>query len=609
MANASKKIKGDYMIFLVRTKPFEFESLSSYIHRVAEDNYTTPHEVWKLFLSVNYKYPDSSISHAIDASPDSVFNIKRFSEMLQYDEDIIYALSFVEVLRKLGIHELTRSRATMNLFEKTRRFCPDCLKDNNIYKLIWQVKEIPFCNLHNKYLSSTCSNCNKEIKILPNSPIGICPSCNFKLKYNRSINYNLSDKDILTFYDWQYLLDKDLIGIQPIKGFTIEQTIGIKIMYIVELLKDQYFTANETNHMARIKQIARGNLNTLHLNTIIYWVRKGGLSFSDFINLEIPTEYIDLLLQKKKKLADEIYCTAPWCNSYKKVGSLNKTSTSRHRHKDGEVSNYYTYCKMCGVEYSYDFNNSKVIERNYFISLAWNKVRNMLEQNLSLNDMATILKTSIDKISRSIIFLVSNNLFDGEYTRLKLPPCHDKNIICNIKSLINQNLTIKDIRKKLNFTRNEMLFYWFKSDVKICYIEKGLFNSEGSFSTGYERSRYYNNVLLALDYFEENKTTITIKGISEYLNITTSPLRDSGLNLLIKQAKINQRLKIEEENNINYIKLAKLIINEMIDNNEDIISLKVYENIGKKRTVLVRRYPEVTNEISRLIREGKANTN
>lgn len=597
------------MLFLIRPKPFEYESLSSYIHRIAESNYTSPHEVWRLLLSPICKYPDSSISYTIDASPDSVFNIKEFSKMLQFEEDMIYSLTFVEVLRKLGIKELTRTRATKNLFKKSRSYCADCLNENNIYKLIWQVKEIFFCNIHGKYLSSSCSSCHKEIKILPNSPIGICPYCNFELKYNTSIDYNLNEKDIVTLKDWQYLLDRNNIGINQIDGFPIEQTIGIKIMYIVEMLKDQSFASNEINHIKRIKQIARGSLNTLHLNTITYWTRKAGISIKDFINLEVPFNYIIALLDKRKKLSEELYCISPWCNSFKKVGSLNKTSTAQHTRKNGEVSNYYLYCKDCGIEYSYDFKNSKIVERNYFISLAWNKIRNILELNLSLKDMASNLGESIDRVSRSIIFLVANNLIDRKYITLKIPYNHNTEILDQVKSLINQNFTLKEIKEKLNLTKNEILFYWFKSEIKICYIEKNFSYPKSSNEIKYTESKYYEKVLLALEHFDINGITITLKGISQYLNLCTSTLRDSGLTELVKQAKVNQKLKIEKANNVSYLKLATQIINEMVANNEDILSNNVYERIGIRRTVLVRKYPEVTKKINELIIAGKAKSN
>lgn len=91
---------------------------------------------------------------------------------------------------------------------------------------------------------------------------------------------------------------------------------------------------------------------------------------------------------------------------------------------------------------------------------------------------ATSYGTSIDRISRSIIFLVSNNLINREQVTLKLPPYHNVNIIDQIKSLINENFTIKDIKKKHKLTKNEMLFYWFKAEIKICYIERNQSNCE-----------------------------------------------------------------------------------------------------------------------------------
>lgn len=160
------------------------ESLSSYIHRTSKENYVSVHELWRLIAREGAHYPQASISSNIDIYPYNLIDINQLADLLNTNSAGLDALTFIPVYENLGIAKdyIPNSRALSGSISTYRRYCPECLRYNKFYKLIWQVNELQYCSEHNTVLLNKCYNCNKSIPILPNvNELGICPYCNFNL--------------------------------------------------------------------------------------------------------------------------------------------------------------------------------------------------------------------------------------------------------------------------------------------------------------------------------------------------------------------------------------------------------------------------------------------
>jgi len=370
-----------------------------------------------------------------------------------------------------------------------------------------------------------------------------------------------------------------------------------------------------------INQVARNSLSinkSIHLNIILYWIRKLDIQIQDFFTLGMPDEFIESIFHKATKLINGLCCIAPWCVSFNKPGSLKKTLTSKNTRKSGQVFHYYMYCTKCGIQYCNDNYSLEMIERGYFINLAWNNIRKSLYKQYSLKILAAEFNTTVDKTRRSIIFLVANKLVDSEELSLNIPKYHDYEIIEKIKIMISKGMLMKNIKSELSLTYNEILFYWLKSDIIISYIEKNVYKTENHTLNRYNDVEINNSIdlvithnknnlfLEAIDFLNEHNLQITIKNMSTYLNVCPETLRNWGLLPYIKKAKQDKKNKEHEDNITSFILSAEKIVNDMLSSNEEILSDEVYKRIRKKRNVIVRQYPEVTKKISQIIKEGKS---
>lgn len=585
--------------FLVRPKLIKDESLTSYIQRIATANHVKPHDVWRLLIKPYSHYPQSSLSTSLDIYPNSMIDINKLGEMLYLKKDLIEHLTFSKVFKKFGVEEkkVANSRILSGLINKHRKYCPNCLSENLYYKLIWQIKEIHFCDKHNVFLNDFCWKCHNKIPLLPNNEIiGYCPYCNANLTEAPLKPYKIEIQDKRVLEDWMYLLYANN-KISCIKNLTIQQTIAFKLLYIIN-----NFSKTEINIPSHLKQTARNTrtLNTFtHLKFILDTIRSLNISMDIFFKIIPDSNFIESFLAEKLPLHKQYSCLAPWCQGYKNPGTLERTSTSVHKMKDGKKYKYYMYCTKCGLEYCVDSDTNEIIERGYFIKLGWNKILPVLKDNMSIKEIAKIFKTTEDKVKRCIIFMASNGLIRNKDLPLEIPYSHNKKTINQIKSLISQGVPSKEIRKKINLTYNSFLYYWFLSEIYIEHIKH--ITSKPSHKSNYEK--YNKEFEATINYFLKNDIDITIKNVSSHLNICPETLRYRGFLSKLKKAKEKQKNMRKEKNRIILkLKAKNYILNAKISGKK-LKSEDIYNHLGVRRTVIVRSYPDVTNYIYNLMKK------
>lgn len=84
---------------------------------------------------------------------------------------------------------------------KYRKYCSMCLNHLIAYKLIWQVKDIYICDIHQIHLQNSCQKCLKKLPYAHESlGSGMCPYCFNKLSgqiYKRELLKSDYDKEYL----------------------------------------------------------------------------------------------------------------------------------------------------------------------------------------------------------------------------------------------------------------------------------------------------------------------------------------------------------------------------------------------------------------------------
>ena len=124
--------------------------------------------------------------------------------------DIVNALEQLTLQKQLSsltlinLSELTTSR---NLLHKYRKWCPQCFaswkaKNQELYEpLLWKLKVIEICSVHNSLLQEKCPHCNlQNYHLAWKTRPGYCSKCDLWL--GKTEKYNIAQNIDLNWYSW-----------------------------------------------------------------------------------------------------------------------------------------------------------------------------------------------------------------------------------------------------------------------------------------------------------------------------------------------------------------------------------------------------------------------
>lgn len=593
------------MELLIRPAIEPGECLSSYLQRVSNTNFITFHYLWRHVLEANTHYPQSSISRLVDVTPSSTIDLSLLSSLLLTSRDTLENLTFMHVFRKFGVdaNDINHSRILSNLIDTNRKFCPDCISENPYFKLIWQVTEINYCEIHGLELNTKCSSCNSFIPILPNSAdIKKCPTCGFDLCNSTRTQYVSSCKEQRNYEDWHSILNQKTSPLHPNDNISNVQNMALRILFLIEPYKKE-LTIDEKSTLSSIMHLARctkSALTSIHLGSILHFLRKYNVPIQDFFSMNLPQEYIEAILNPKVRLIENHSCQAPWCKQYLKNGSLKRTPTSLKLHKSGGTLKYYMYCESCATEYALN-TNGFLCERSYFIQFAWNKVRPLLSSCSTLKEIILKLDSSQDKVTRSIIFLAANHLISQDDLPVNIPSTHNEVIMSRIKDSVIKGIPAKKIRSELGLKYNDFLYYWLCIECLLLQFNKKICRPDRA-SSKEERERMFASVV---EQLIDRRMPITIKSICDKLNICPESLRQWGLLPKVKEYKKIQTNSFKESYRNEILNKANEVLYKTHSFNNQIHSEELYKSIGVNRSVLVRNYPDLTKYIHERLLEYK----
>lgn len=545
-------------------------------------------------------YPQASLSSIIDIYQSSLFDLAIFESRVCLLTGSLNSLTFLEVFKKLGVDEgsIPKSKVLCGMIDKYRKYCPVCLQEQRAYKLVWQVKEVELCDIHNVKLENECWLCHRKIALLPSKGLnGFCPNCNAELsKAPHHTFFGLSNANARIYQDWAYLLDTSTDGLKPLNNFPMHQCLALRILFAIENSQIKYKL-----DISSILQYARNSHKyekSPHINTILMVLRATNMSLVNFFGLQITTDFIEGVIKKKERIVDKLSCLAPWCIGHSASGTLTRTSTSSKVKKNGSKQNYYMVCSKCGIEYCLRYEDKELVERGYFISLAYARVLPLIESELSIKEVANRLKTSEDKIKRSLIFLAANGLTKQKSLPLSIPYRHNSRILKAITKGVKNCNSANQIRRDLGLKYNEFLFYWFTPEVRLISI---LFESHvDRVATPSEKnSESFKN---AVEYHLNHNVPITINNIATWLGVVPETVRFWGMLPKLKEAKVIQREKAKQVYRENLVtKIEEIVMNLKVSEDE-ITCERVYETLECARTSIWRSYPDLAQYISLLVK-------
>lgn len=211
---------------------------------------------------------------------------------------------------------------------------------------------------------------------------------------------------------------------------------------------------------ASLLQMARGTYSQakyVSFETLLRYVRAVGLSLEEFSQLEVPDQFADSLavVPRYERLA----CFAPWCPARGKPGSLKRTVTNKKLRQNGEVLRYYMRCQECSIEYAVR-GDEELVERGYWISLGWARVRPLLLQGLAVKEIARRLNSTADKVVRCAAFLAARGLLPEEImSRYGMPTRPDRVVVEKLRCLVMAGAPVGKGWRAAGETYRHWLYY------------------------------------------------------------------------------------------------------------------------------------------------------
>ncbi len=198
------------------------ECLTSYVTRLAEaHNVTLGTLIGKEITPILNKHYLNKVATrgggGIYKSASSINGVKSAAmEMLKSLEQ----LTLRDDLRFLTLTKWSEILPTRGLLRPKKAWCPQCIDEWNLHKkpiyepLIWFIKEVEICNIHETRLQTYCPNCTKEIPTLSrNSRVGFCSHCSHWL--GQSKVDNSSQVETSTWNYWKVTNIGQLLELMP----------------------------------------------------------------------------------------------------------------------------------------------------------------------------------------------------------------------------------------------------------------------------------------------------------------------------------------------------------------------------------------------------------
>lgn len=307
---------------------------------------------------------------------------------------------------------------------KVRKICPLCIKEDNIFKLIWQIKEIDICPIHEVKLKSECSHCNTNFNYSDNiliDPYCSNQCCNNSLldDYEKvSVKEDIYKKQKQHFDDWQFLLFDNKVLAYEQSGLSMEQNLAIKLLYIAQG-QQQIYSRKEVNYLSigiikSLVSLIKSNrlVKRVRVQEVLLVMRAVGLTAKEFASIEVPLEYINSII-KQYEFFSPSECLTPWCLAHEKKNIKMQLTKERidSRYQDRRVRYpYYYTCLSCFMKYSYHpiTNQWEEIQGQiYLIS----RILEMASDGLTRCQVASKLKKNIFYVSEVFGYLTYRKLF------------------------------------------------------------------------------------------------------------------------------------------------------------------------------------------------------
>ncbi|WP_316570424.1 TniQ family protein [Neobacillus sp. YIM B06451] len=325
-------LKEKQLELIILPEPYEDESFGGYFLRLAEKNfYPTPKYIYDLAITSSQKI--SGNPYKIDSN---LTNLKQLGVLVNLPEKRLWSmlLPYQSEYSNPKTHiEKFKTQTSAKYFSTNNRICIECLKKSKYIKRWWDIFLVTTCPEHSCFLINECPTCNKKLKY-NRSKIDFC-ECGFNLLFQESkpvkdsldlilsklilkvCNFTVGetvDKNPLNFVSFEELVDSILAVARTFFNHRYITSPNFTIMDLHEILKScliifekwpsNYFNALD---VLREKNSSDNNIGIRrfgHFYQLLYGKetrrRNANLSllrvgFKDYLKLNWQYENINLL--------------------------------------------------------------------------------------------------------------------------------------------------------------------------------------------------------------------------------------------------------------------------------------------------------------------------
>lgn len=590
----------------------EGESLTSYLMRIGEANGIDADKIINYLCpkSKNYKIMKRDIN-VLDILPHRMINSTKLFESFGISKDIIEKSTFTNIFPKFleNIFEgeyTYRSVINEDLHKYERYFCPQCLKEEGVYKLLWCVKEIVICDKHKVKLDCKCNVCGTIQPYFSHSLAQFkCYNCGFLLyQQNAKIEYNeeIIEQQLNIYKQWRYLLDGEKILMKRIMGFSLEKSLIVYVLYLHDILKKsgKYESEKLRNqkYLRAIKNTLKGGVRTVYVSikSLFKFIREMGLDLEQLSTIEIPPKYIKSLTSNDNCIIEFGVCQAPWCTSHDSnanIVNLDKCHYNKDKYRNHSV------CIKCLCIYGFNRDSDKWEEIGDKIQLYWLNVLPYLYKGERKKNICRELKIDYYTLDKAIGYLLNQEIdsiktIKDKYLNIEI----QEGLIEKFKHLTElEGSMMENSQRLFGWSRSQFHYFYFQNNVQNFLLFNNSNPRKKIKKRGIKRA-IEDEVNAIIAYNLENDVDITAEDISRELNICSDTLRNRKLLEVIRVAK-------EKQKRIRIIKLEEIVKERVInfldiETNDEILTCS---NIYKSLNISEGKIRKSNKNLMKWIRE------
>ncbi len=297
--------------FTIRFSPVKGESLSGYLMRLSAENKTHVNEVTGLMRKGFKRFNEANSKYLIDCLIEKSDEIV-WAQITEQNIEGLKALTFMPLYKKFASNpSILYPNPQASIFNydfdtQHRRFCPICLKESGIYKLIWQIKDIEICPVHGVPLTMSCPTCGAKQRYVSDE-LGYyrCCKCHTSLFDNITTSsvdprYQKSQQHI--YNQWEYMLSDKTPGLTPIKEMNYEVQMALTLLHLSQKMHSISLKLLDKYDKYKILRFIKDRDKLLFVKpyTIMKYSTPSSFTVKDFFKTNISRESMEELLEQSE---------------------------------------------------------------------------------------------------------------------------------------------------------------------------------------------------------------------------------------------------------------------------------------------------------------------